>query len=113
MAYILKAGKTYTLPYDGTLSTTVYGIVEDLGLNKQRKQMRFDLVIYASRAARVSLLQPLASYTVVVNEPEFSTYFGASLTTNIWVQIQTYLVAVGLPPPLVVSDWKVDPQAEP
>lgn len=113
MAYTLKAGKSIANPYDGSANTAAYGIIDDVGLNKQRKQIRFDLAIYANRNARASSLQALAIYTVVVNDPDFTTYFASTLNTTLWAQIQTYLVAKGLPSPLNIADWQVDGQAEP
>lgn len=126
MAYVLKSGHTITNPYDGSASSTAYGIVDDIGINKQRKQIRFDIAVYANRNARVNGLQALATYTVtvsdstpvtllnstVVNNP-FTTYFGQSLSTTLWAQIQTYLVAAGLPSPLNIADWQVDTNPEP
>lgn len=114
MARILKNNRSIVNPYDGTANTTAYLIVDDLGLNKQRKQIRFDVVVYANKQARVDGRNPLPGIggSIVVNEPDFSTYFSTAQNAKIWTQIYDYLDAVSIPG-IVAGDWKKDPDEEP
>jgi hypothetical protein len=112
MAYILKPNRTFVNPYDGSLITSAYMIFDDLGMNKRRRDIRFDVGVYFSRQARVDLRDPLQLIVVSVGDPDFTTYFAPDANTKIWQQIENYIEAVGLPG-IVVADWRKDPVDEP
>ena len=111
MGRILKPNRSILNPFDGTLNTTAYLIVDDLGLNKQRKEIRFDVVVYATKQARISNRTPLIAQAIVVKDPEFTTYFSVAANAKIWNQIYDYLDVVSIPG-IVAADWKKDPDEE-
>lgn len=111
MARVLKNNRSIVNPFDGTLNQTAYMIVDDLGLNKQRKQIRFDVAVYANKQARIDSRPPLLAQSVVVNDPEFSVYFSVAQNAKIWSQVYDYLDVVSLPG-IVAADWKKDTDEE-
>jgi hypothetical protein len=113
MARVLKNNRSIINPFDGSINSTAYLVVDDLGLNKQRKQIRFDVVVYAHKQARIDGRKPLSDIggTIVVNDPEFSLYFSPAANSKIWQQIYDYLDIVVIPG-IVAADWKKDPDEE-
>lgn len=108
MAIILKNNKTYADPHTVTPNTTAYGVVDDLQINKQMKEVRFNLHIYATKEARTAGLRPLATHHITVIDPDFTTHFNPTANARIWTQAYTYLETLVLPG-LDLRDWRKDP----
>ena len=114
MGYKLRPARSIVNPYDGSVNTTAYAIIDFGSIDKEHQEARFELVVYASYEARVAKFAPLYKYSIGAKEAEFVTYFSPSLTTNIWAQVHTYLINGGLAStPLVTADWILDARAEP
>jgi hypothetical protein len=113
MAHILKNNKSIIDPMYGTANTTAYLVVDDVALNKARKEVRFDVVVYADKNARLNKLYPFPNIggTVVVSGADFDTHFPPAANSKIWKQIYDYLSLIDLPG-IVAADWKKDPDEE-
>lgn len=109
MAIILKQGQSIKNRYDASDNTAAYAAIEELSINKKNRAIRYDVHIWASKAARVAGLDPLSINSVGVTGPEFNQYFDKTAGKNIWAQAYAHLETLtSLSEGINLAHWKKD-----
>jgi hypothetical protein len=107
MALILKQGKTYSDPYDGSI-TTAYANVKKSERDVNSKRQSIDLDIYSSKQARLDKRRPVETRRIEMSSDAFDTHFSEAILSESGksVESQAYVFLLSLVE--YNQDWQGD-----